>query len=61
LPPSFNKINSPILTLDEKEKFDEWKNGSHAMCVIGYNDKIEGGAFRMLNNWGSNWDDNGII
>ena len=61
LPPSFQKINSAIWTVDEKEKVGEWKHGSHAMCVVGYDDAIAGGAFRVLNSWGTNWGDRGLI
>lgn len=34
--------------------------GGHAMCVIGYNDRKEGGAFQIMNSWGSKWGNNGI-
>ena len=50
LPPSFNKINSAIWTVDEKEKLGEWKHGSHAMYVVGYDDAKAGGAFKVLNS-----------
>ena len=32
----------------------------HAMCVIGYDDNLEGGAFQIMNSWGPNWGDKGI-
>jgi hypothetical protein len=34
--------------------------GGHAMCVIGYDDKLEGGAFQIMNSWGPEWGENGI-
>ncbi len=34
--------------------------GGHAMCVIGYDDRIEGGAFQIMNSWGTEWGENGI-
>ncbi|MGC4103249.1 C1 family peptidase [Ferruginibacter sp.] len=34
--------------------------GGHAMCVIGYDDRVEGGAFQIMNSWGPKWGDNGI-
>lgn len=34
--------------------------GGHAMCVIGYNDGIEGGAFEIMNSWGPEWGQNGV-
>lgn len=32
----------------------------HAMCVIGYDDKYQGGAFEIMNSWSEDWGDNGI-
>ncbi len=34
--------------------------GGHAMCVIGYDDNKEGGAFQIMNSWGRNWGNDGI-
>lgn len=34
--------------------------GGHALCVIGYDDKIAGGAFQIKNSWGPEWGDNGV-
>lgn len=34
--------------------------GGHAMCVIGYDDYLEGGAFQLMNSWGSDWGEEGI-
>ncbi|MFN0083367.1 MAG: C1 family peptidase, partial [Ferruginibacter sp.] len=34
--------------------------GGHAMCVIGYDDRLEGGAFQIMNSWGPEWGQNGI-
>jgi hypothetical protein len=34
--------------------------GGHAMCVIGYDDRKDGGAFEIMNSWGSNWGNDGI-
>ncbi len=34
--------------------------GGHAMCVIGYDDRMEGGAFQIMNSWGNEWGQNGI-
>jgi hypothetical protein len=29
--------------------------GGHAVCVVGYDDEKEGGAFEVLNSWGKKW------
>ncbi len=34
--------------------------GGHAMCVIGYDDNYQGGAFQIMNSWGPEWGNNGI-
>ncbi len=34
--------------------------GGHALCVIGYDDRKEGGAFQIMNSWGSDWGKNGV-
>ncbi|MCA0381726.1 MAG: peptidase C1A papain [Bacteroidetes bacterium] len=34
--------------------------GGHAMSVIGYDDKLAGGAFQIMNSWGPEWGENGI-
>jgi hypothetical protein len=34
--------------------------GGHAMCVIGYDDRLAGGSFQIMNSWGPGWGDNGI-
>ena len=34
--------------------------GGHAMCVIGYDDRLEGGAVQIMNSWGTEWGENGI-
>lgn len=33
--------------------------GGHAMCVVGYDDSREGGAFEVQNSWGRNWGNEG--
>jgi hypothetical protein len=34
--------------------------GGHAMCVIGYDDRKEGGAFQIMNSWGPEWGKKGV-
>lgn len=33
----------------------------HAMTVIGYDDQRFGGAFRLINSWGTDWGDKGYV
>lgn len=34
--------------------------GGHAMCLIGYDDAKDGGAFQIMNSWGEDWGVDGI-
>ncbi len=34
--------------------------GGHAQCVVGYDDRRYGGAFLLMNSWGSQWGNNGF-
>lgn len=34
--------------------------GGHAMCLVGYDDRVDGGAFEIMNSWGPEWGQNGI-
>jgi C1A family cysteine protease len=42
-------------------KGDEKSIGGHAMCVVGYDDDLNGGSFRIVNSWGSDWGENGFF
>lgn len=33
--------------------------GGHCMCVIGYDDYLEGGCFEIMNSWGKEWGKEG--
>jgi len=35
--------------------------GGHAMCVVGFDDGYEGGAFQIMNSWGENWGNKGMF
>lgn len=56
-PPSFFKAKEfwqPTELLD----FDF---PGHALCIIGYDDEKYGGAFEIINSWGSEWGNQGFI
>ena len=31
--------------------------GAHMMCVVGYDDQVDGGVFMVRNSWGAQWGD----
>jgi hypothetical protein len=35
--------------------------GGHAVTVVGYDDNQFGGAFKIINSWGTEWGDNGFF
>ncbi len=35
--------------------------GDHAMCIIGYDDNINGGSFEVMNSWGTYWGNKGFF
>lgn len=42
-------------------KTDDVSEGNHAMCVIGYDDNKMGGAFEVMNSWGTGWGNSGFV
>ena len=54
----------PMMGQDVWHPTDEDYNmmgfGGHAICVIGYDDRKEGGAFQIMNSWGAEWGNNGV-
>jgi C1A family cysteine protease len=35
--------------------------GGHAVCLVGYDDNLNGGRFIARNSWGTGWGDNGYF
>ena len=42
-------------------KFEKEPLGGHGMCIVGFDDNKEGGAFEIMNSWGENWGDGGFF
>ncbi|MDT0555864.1 C1 family peptidase [Patiriisocius hiemis] len=61
LPESFFKAKKVWRSVAADKGTMAKKHGYHAMVVVGYDDNYEGGAFRVLNSWGTNWGDEGYI
>ena len=57
-PPSFMKAKE-VLTPDSSE-YKSWGRG-HALVVVGYDDHKYGGAFEIINSWGTNWGNKGFL
>ena len=58
VPPSFDLLRGELWTPTE-HIFQSL--GGHALCVIGYDDNKFGGAFEVLNSWGTLWGNSGYF
>lgn len=58
VPESFQRSHGKDLWLKTETHND---GGGHAMCVVGYDDDKYGGAFLIMNSWGTTWGNNGMI
>src|SRR5690606_11753895 len=61
LPESFFTAKKVWRTIPSEEGTQAKKHGQHAMVAIGYDDNYEGGCFRVLNSWSTQWGDGGFI
>jgi hypothetical protein len=43
-----------------REENPEVYYGGHALCVVGYDDQKNGGAFEIINSWGTDWGNSGF-
>jgi hypothetical protein len=48
-------------TVWRPEESPRYFYGGHAMCVVGYDDERNGGAFEVINSWGGEWGNNGFM
>jgi C1A family cysteine protease len=60
-----NSMNSKFLDSNGIIKMDFFKDkkyadGLHAMCIVGYDDAVGGGAFKIVNSWGKDWGKDGF-
>jgi hypothetical protein len=49
------------LYIPDRSDYSGARLGGHAMCVIGYDDYYEGGAFQVMNSWGEEWGEDGLF
>lgn len=59
-----NSLNSKFLDSNGVIKIENFNSdyavAGHAMCIIGYDDELGGGAFKLVNSWGKEWGKNGF-
>src|SRR6202008_2669113 len=59
---TFEEMNgnkSWIPTEEDYNNKDQF--GGHALCVIGYDDNLDGGSFQIMNSWGEDFGVNGLF
>jgi len=61
LPQSFCYVKSDVWNTTSDDQLSDWKHNGHAMAIVGYDDHKYGGAFRVLNSWGTAWADKGLV
>ncbi len=54
-------LGNPLPTGLWKPGDNEELLGGHAMCVVGYSDTRFGGAFEIMNSWGSDFGEDGYF
>jgi C1A family cysteine protease len=59
-----NSLNSKFLDSLGVIQIDNFSNdyvvAGHALCIVGFDDEIAGGAFKIANSWGKNWGKDGF-
>ena len=58
---SFYNSKGDVWREERSDSGPTGQHGRHAMCVVGYDNNKYGGAFRVLNSWGTTWRDNGYV
>ncbi len=56
-PPSFQKAK----TFWQPPEYEKGEYPGQALCIVGYDDKMYGGSFEVLNSWGSRWGNEGFM
>lgn len=60
-PSLWNTDSTGTWTDPPTEQYDTVKKPGHAMCIIGYDDEVNGGSFEVLNSYGTGWGRKGIF
>ena len=61
-----NALNSKFLDSNGVVRMENFRNnsyraGGHALCIVGFDDNISGGAFKIVNSWGKDWGKKGFF
>jgi hypothetical protein len=53
------ELESPLNGLIPSTLGPQSSCGPHTIVIVGFDDRLAGGAVRILNSWGTKWGDNG--
>lgn len=56
--PAFNRLSGSSAVYND---FSGSSGGGHAVAIVGYDDNSYGGAFKVINSWGTGWGDQGFF
>ncbi|MDZ7605804.1 MAG: DUF4384 domain-containing protein [Cyclobacteriaceae bacterium] len=56
-PPSFQDAK----TYWQPHEYEKGEYPGQALCIVGYDDKMYGGSFEVINSWGSRWGNDGFM
>ena len=59
-PPSFQLARNIWQPSESPLTINNNQHGRHAVCVVGFDDDMHGGAFEIMNSWGTNWGNGGF-
>lgn len=54
---SFMKVGADGIWNGAEDK----QYGYHALTIVGYDDKVNGGSFEIMNSWGTGWANKGFV
>lgn len=61
MPESFKYVaHDGLFRPSEDERNRNTVTTPHALTIVGFDDELYGGAFRMVNSWGTEWGDDGF-
>ena len=59
-PPSFQYAREVWQPHESPLIVNNNQHGRHAVCVVGFDDDLHGGAFEIMNSWGTKWGNGGF-
>lgn len=59
-PPSFQYARDVWQPNESPLTINNNQHGRHAVCVVGFDDDMHGGAFEIMNSWGTKWGSGGF-